>query len=311
MNEMKKPDTVSDETLSRLNAQLADLMAHEEAGGDDLDAQLLPLFLQEADELCDRIADSLTAGDSLSRLLHTLKGSARMTGVMRIGHLAHEMESCSPARAALLTEYLQQIYVILDELHTLPAALPPMEVNLKDRLAKLVLHTAKESGKQVHLNYSGIALPEKLLVPLEHLLRNAIVHGIEDEITRINSGKSAAGEIVLTVQHEGCELLVQLGDDGRGLDLQALRIQAVKRGLMKSDEWPAEDWLAQLIFIPGLSTVEQVSELAGRGVGMDVVKHEIAALGGQINVISSAGTGAQFTIRLPLSPVCRRQGNVE
>ena len=303
MKNMKNLNAVSDETLSRLNAQLAAIMEHEEACGDDLDAYLLPLFLQEADELCGKIAGSLTDGETLSRLLHTLKGSARMTGAMRIGHLAHEMESCLSDYPFVLTEYLQQIKVILDELRTLPAALQTEDVNLNERLKKLVLHTATESGKQVHLNCSGESLPEKMWAPMEHLLRNAIVHGLEDEKTRVNCGKPATGEITLTVRHEGYELLVQVSDDGRGLDLQALRIQAVKRGLIKADELPDEDWLAQLIFIHGLSTVDKVSELAGRGVGMDVVKHEITALGGQIDVISSAGRGAQFTIRLPQSQV--------
>ncbi len=320
-----------DEALAQLNAHLKAIRSFEDANSlhDDVDAELLPVFLEEADELCPKIGSCLRAlrdGTShdphlLNRLLHTLKGSARMTGVMRIGDIAHAMEGRLLAdgteadfRDALEAD-LNQISTLLEELR-LHAAEENTDkadqidrragfVGTRERLYRTLRQTAKELGLRVNLELigfdAGLDVPEKMTAPLEHLLRNAIVHGIENEQQRIANGKEAIGEITLSLRRENNQVILELDDDGRGLDLAALRAQAIKKGLLAdADTLVNDDQLAQLIFIPGMSTAVEVTQLAGRGIGMDVVRSEIAALGGRIDVSSRPGLGTQFIIHIPL-----------
>jgi chemosensory pili system protein ChpA (sensor histidine kinase/response regulator) len=137
--------------------------------------------------------------------------------------------------------------------------------------------------------------------PLEHVLRNAVTHGIERPAERLERGKPEFGEIRLDARQEGNEVVLTLADDGGGLDLEGIRAQAVERGLMVHGEQMEDRHLGDLIFLPGFSTAEEVTQIAGRGVGMDVVREEVRALGGRIEVDSSAGQGVTFTIRLPLT----------
>ena len=451
---------------------------------DDLDEQLLPIFLDEADELLPKIGDCLRAlrqapdGELnlLNRLLHTLKGSARMTGAMRMGDIAHTMES-SLLEENLASETLDALESDLDQLNTLleelrsgkvqateePAAVEEMvemtsagleraqqvgmlrvrsdvidrlvnqagevsvarsrvetelrafkdgllelsgsvtrlrkqlreveiqaesqiqarvslaaehneqfdplefdrftrlqeltrfmnesvhdvqtvqqtllknidETNsalfaqarlnrelqqnlmgvrmvpfssMSERLYRLVRQTGKELNRRANLELEGTnveldrSVLEKMTAPFEHLLRNAIVHGLEDEQQRINSGKDAIGEIRLSLRQESNEVVFEFSDDGKGLNFAGLRAEALKKGLLGdiSDDI-SEDQLAQLIFTTGISTAAEVTEIAGRGIGMDVVRSEITALGGRIDVTSQPGKGTRFTIHLPLT----------
>jgi chemosensory pili system protein ChpA (sensor histidine kinase/response regulator) len=179
--------------------------------------------------------------------------------------------------------------------------------SISDRLYRIVRQTAKELNKRVNLELlgSGVELDrsvlEKMTAPFEHLLRNAVVHGMEDEQTRSLAGKPAIGEIHLHLRQESNEVVFEFSDDGAGLNFAVLREKAEARGLLQPGEEASEDQLAQLIFISGLSTAREVTEVAGRGVGMDVVRSEIAALGGRIDVSSKPGSGTHFTIHLPLT----------
>ncbi|MFA6970726.1 MAG: ATP-binding protein [Gallionella sp.] len=327
-----------DAALVHLNTHLAAIRTAEDELRDDVDAELLPVFLEEADELCPRIGHCLRALHNepnhdpqlLNRLLHTLKGSARMTGVMRIGNIAHTMEGRLLAngteadlRNALEIDFAR-INSLLEELRRLTAkeninpaagldrsAIPVGEergtlAQVSERLYRTVRQTAKQLNKRVNLEliWNGVVLDrsvlKKMTAPLEHLLRNAIVHGIEDEPLRIASGKEIIGEITLSLRRENNEAIFELGDDGRGLNLAALRAQAIEKGLpVDADTSASCDQLAQLIFIPGISTAGEVTQVAGRGIGMDVVRSEITELGGQINVSSIPGQGTRFTIHLP------------
>ncbi|WIM04630.1 MAG: Hpt domain-containing protein [Candidatus Nitricoxidivorans perseverans] len=176
---------------------------------------------------------------------------------------------------------------------------------LADRLHRIVRQTAKELGKRANLDIRGGQIEldrsvlEKMTGPLEHLLRNAVVHGLEAPEQRVASGKAGVGEIMLTLTQEGNEVQIELADDGRGLDLALIRAKAVERGLAGADA--DERQLTQLIFLSGFSTAEQLTELSGRGIGMDVVKNETASLGGRIEVTSTAGQGSLFRIYLPLT----------
>jgi chemosensory pili system protein ChpA (sensor histidine kinase/response regulator) len=468
---------------------------------DDVDAQLLPVFLEEADELCPSIGAGLRAMRAnpedenelhlLYRLLHTLKGSARMTGAMRMGEIAHDMEgrlvAGAQAKDAGLWDELESdfdyVNLLLEELRTgkvapvpiaemnraaaeeasaefaegteLPAlhigaertqvasmlrvrsdvidrlvnqageisvARSRMETELRafkdglmeltgsvtrlrkqlreveiqaesqiqarislsaendeqfdplefdrftrlqeltrfmnesvhdvqtvqqsllknidetnsvifaqarlnrelqqnlmnvrmvpfgsmsERLYRLVRQTAKELNKRANLELTGTGVEldrsvlEKMTAPFEHLLRNAIAHGMEDEQVRVRNGKAAIGEVKLNLRQENNEVIFEFSDDGKGLNFAALRQEAIYKGLLEeNDNTVTDDQIAQLIFTSGISTAREVTEVAGRGIGMDVVRSEITALGGRIDVSSQTGLGTQFTIHLPLT----------
>ncbi|MGC3962292.1 MAG: Hpt domain-containing protein [Rhodocyclaceae bacterium] len=176
-----------------------------------------------------------------------------------------------------------------------------------DRLYRVVRQTAKELGKRANLDIRNGRIEidrgvlDKMIAPIEHLLRNAIAHGIESPADRVVAGKPEFGQITLTLSQLSNEIALEIRDDGRGLNYERILARGRSVGLVGADETPAEARLTQLIFEPGFSTAETVSGVAGRGVGMDVVKSETLAVGGRIDVASNAGQGARFMIRLPLT----------
>jgi chemosensory pili system protein ChpA (sensor histidine kinase/response regulator) len=443
---------------------------------DDLDGDLLPLFLEEARELVPQIAGDLREwktnprdaklADAVKRALHTLKGSARMAGAIRLGELTHLMESriefalesgelapavfedlqaqmdrlsidvermqqpaaAAPAAAvpaaapaamlrvnaerldALITEsgevaiararieaelrlvkqslgdlnesivrlrsQLHEVEIQADSqmlsrrevLHERDPEFDPLEFdrytrlqeltrmmaeglndaasiqqtvvknlgetdaallqqarigrelqqdlmrmrafpfsNLGERLHRVVRQSARDLGKKAELAIEGgqveldRSVLERMAGPLEHLLRNALVHGIELPQARSTAGKDEAGRIAIRLRQEANEVVLVLSDDGAGLQLERLRARALEKGLIGPDQAATEEEQAQLVFLSGLSTAETVTELAGRGVGMDVVRAEIAALGGRVDVATAQGAGTTFTISLPLT----------
>ncbi|THF63844.1 response regulator [Pseudothauera nasutitermitis] len=179
--------------------------------------------------------------------------------------------------------------------------------NLADRLHRVVRQSAKDLGKRATLDLRGGRIEldrgvlEHMVAPLEHLLRNSIAHGIEAPAARREAGKAEIGEITLTVRQEGNEIAIDLADDGAGLDFARIAERARANGLLGADEQADEKRLTNLIFVPGFSTAGSVSTLSGRGVGMDVVKSETAALGGRLDVSSQPGQGTRFRIYLPLT----------
>lgn len=179
--------------------------------------------------------------------------------------------------------------------------------SVADRLYRVVRQTAKELGKKANLDIRGgqveldRSVLEKMTGPIEHLLRNAITHGLEEGPQRQAAGKPEIGEIGLTLSQEGNEIVIDMVDDGAGLDFERIRNKAIEQGLLAPDLHPEETALAELIFQPGFSTAKELTEIAGRGVGMDVVKAETAQLGGRVEVTSTAGKGARFRIYLPLT----------
>ena len=140
-----------------------------------------------------------------------------------------------------------------------------------------------------------------MIGPLEHLLRNAIVHGIGSREERKAAGKSETGELLVEIRQEGNEVVIQLSDDGKGLDLPKIRERAVAAGLVPEDRELSDSEIENMIFQSGFSTAGEVTALAGRGVGLDVVRAEAASLGGRVNVTSEAGKGTRFTVNLPLT----------
>ncbi len=175
------------------------------------------------------------------------------------------------------------------------------------RLQRVVQQTAGENGKRVEIVFDGAEAEldrnvlERMTAPLEHLLRNAVIHGIELPSDREQAGKAISGRLTLTLWREGSQLHIELADDGRGLDLEAIRQAAVRRRLMPEDATVSDDEVAQFIFLPGFSTARQLTQDAGRGVGMDVVAAEVKQLGGTLELASETGKGARFKVRLPLT----------
>lgn len=179
--------------------------------------------------------------------------------------------------------------------------------SVTDRLYRIVRQTGKDLNKRANLELAGTSVEldrsvlEKMTAPFEHLLRNAMAHGLESEQQRSQMGKQPIGEIRLSLRQENNEVVFELSDDGAGLNFAALREKAIAHHLLQDSDVATEEQLAQLIFASGISTATEVTEVAGRGIGMDVVHSEITALGGRIDVISHSGKGTKFTIHLPLT----------
>jgi chemosensory pili system protein ChpA (sensor histidine kinase/response regulator) len=179
--------------------------------------------------------------------------------------------------------------------------------NLADRFYRVVRQTAKELDKKANLEFKGTrteldrSVLEKITAPFEHLLRNAIAHGIETPDKRLAAGKAEIGEISIDAVQRGNEVVLTVTDDGAGLNFARIREKAIQAGLLAPDVELPEAQLAQYIFMPGFSTASEVNQIAGRGVGMDVVKNEITSLGGRVDIASTPGRGATFTITLPLT----------
>jgi len=178
---------------------------------------------------------------------------------------------------------------------------------ISERLYRVVRLAAKETGKQVKLDILGASIEmdrgvlDRMTPAFEHLLRNCVAHGIEAPQGRAAAGKDASGSITVHVRQEGNDVSVQFQDDGAGLDLQRIREKAVQQGLVAADQQIGEQEAANLIFLPGFSTAATVTELSGRGVGMDVVRNEVNALGGRIETATTAGQGTTFKLVLPLT----------
>ncbi|MCF6355486.1 MAG: Hpt domain-containing protein [Candidatus Polarisedimenticolaceae bacterium] len=175
------------------------------------------------------------------------------------------------------------------------------------RLHRIVRQTCNQLGKSASLEVQGTegemdrGILDRILSPLEHLLRNAVSHGIESPEERVLAGKERAGVVLLSLVREGTDVLLTVADDGAGLKLESIRQRAVERGLLNSHAEISDSDLMQLILEPGFSTVDEVTQISGRGVGMDVVVSEIKQINGSLEIASEPGQGTRFTIRLPLT----------
>lgn len=178
---------------------------------------------------------------------------------------------------------------------------------ISDRLYRVVRLAAKESAKQVKLDIVGGSIEmdrgvlDRMTPAFEHLLRNCVAHGVETPDRRAVAGKDAAGTITIVVKQEGNDVSVEFQDDGAGLDIARIREKAIQQGLITPQQQLTEGDAANLIFLPGFSTAQQVTELAGRGIGMDVVRAEVNALGGRIETTTQQGRGTSFKLVLPLT----------
>ncbi len=174
------------------------------------------------------------------------------------------------------------------------------------RFPRMVRDIASRLGKKVNLKTSGEGTEldkgviEKIVDPLVHLVRNAIDHGLETTEQRIAAGKPEAGTVTLSAAHQGGHIIIEVGDDGRGLNRERILAKAAERGIAVPEN-PTDAQVWDLVFAPGFSTAEALTDLSGRGVGMDVVRKNINALGGQVEIRSRQGEGTTVSIRLPLT----------
>ena len=201
------------------------------------------------------------------------------------------------AQARLSRDVQQQLLAV----RTVPFA------SLSERLYRILRQTAKELNKKTNLEIRGgqteldRGVLEKLVAPLEHLLRNAIDHGIEERADRLAASKSEIGELAITVRQEGNEIALTLADDGRGLPLDEIKSKAMASGLFGAGVEPTQAQVIEAIFAPGFTTAQEVTRISGRGIGMDVVKNSITSLGGRVEVATTSGKGTTFTLYLPLT----------
>ncbi|MGY6499438.1 MAG: chemotaxis protein CheA [Acidimicrobiales bacterium] len=181
--------------------------------------------------------------------------------------------------------------------------------NVWNKFPRVVRDLATSFGKQVHIEMEGAdteldkTIVEAIKDPLTHLVRNSIDHGIESPEVRTGAGKSAEGRLTLRAFHEGGQVIIEIADDGKGIDVERIRDKAIDRGLITRDQAEAMSAreLVNLIFLPGLSTAEAVTNVSGRGVGMDVVKTNIERIGGALDVQTEIGEGTTFRIKIPLT----------
>ncbi len=199
---------------------------------------------------------------------------------------------------------------VLDELHkcVLKIRMVPVE-QLFRRFPRVVRDIAKLCGKDIALEVAGEhtdldkGILDALAEPLTHLVRNAVDHGIEPSSERLNSGKPARGTVFLNAYHQGTQVVIEVRDDGRGIDLDLIRGQAVRSGLLKTEDAQRLDSqdVLNLVFEPGFSTASEVTQVSGRGVGLDVVRTVLDRLKGTVHISSSLGKGTSIQLRVPLT----------
>ena len=277
------------QTVTRLREQLRKLEAETEA-------QILHRHQEDlAEEEFDPLElDRYSSIQQLSRALaETANDVASINELLR--GLSNETDTLLTQQARVTTELqdgLMQTRMVSLQRHV-------------SRLARIVRQAASETGKPTELVVEGAAseldrqVLESMLPPFEHLLRNAVVHGIEPTERRRAAGKPDTGTVTLRLKREGSEVIVEVVDDGAGLDLVAIRRKAREQGLLGARDEVSDEEAMELILKPGFSTAGELTQAAGRGVGMDVVDTEIKKLGGSLRIESMAGQGTRFIIRLP------------
>lgn len=207
-----------------------------------------------------------------------------------------------------LLESVQEVQSLVDELQSSALQLRMVQIGETfNRFTRVVRDTAVDLGKNVNLQIVGAdteldkSMVEKISDPLMHLVRNALDHGLEGPDERIAAGKTAEGSLVLSAYHDSGSIVIEIRDDGRGINRQKVFQKALEKKIVTADMALNDHEIDNLIFAPGFSTADAVSNLSGRGVGMDVVKRNIESLRGTVTIESSPGLGSTFQLRLPLT----------
>jgi chemosensory pili system protein ChpA (sensor histidine kinase/response regulator) len=280
------------ENVNRMRAQLRDIEIQAES-----QMQSRISLAQESETPFDPLEfDRFTRFQELTRMMAESVNDVA-TVHQNLLKAVGESEAATSAQARL-TRALQ---ANLMRIRMVPFA------SVSERLFRIVRQAAKETEKRAVLDIKGgqtevdRSVLERITAPFEHMLRNSVAHGIEPPAERVKKGKPELGEVRIEVRQEGNEIVLAVLDDGAGLNFERIRAKALAQGLLKPEDNPTDGEVAEFIFHPGFSTASEVTQLAGRGVGMDVVKSEIAALGGRVDLASDNGKGTRFTIYLPLT----------
>ena len=284
MNEMEQTNARLRDQLRRLDIETeAQIIARFQREGDAGDVTFDPLELDRFSNL-----------QQLSRGLG--ESAADMTSLQQtLDDLTRQYETLLLQQSRVSSELQEGL---------MRTRMVPFDA-LVPRLRRVLRQAAQETGKQVQLKLDGSQgeldrnVLERMTAPLEHMLRNAVAHGIETPELRRRSNKRDEGTVRIAVRREGSEVVLEVGDDGSGLDRGAIRRRAVQRGLLREGAVLSDSDLDALIFEPGFSTADEVSRLAGRGVGMDVVASEVRQLGGSLDIATRPDQGTTFTLRLP------------
>ena len=283
-----------DQTVSRLRDQLRKLEIETEA-------QIIARYQREQHDTGIGAFDPLEL-DRFSQLQQLSRGlSESVSDLVSIQSLLDDQTRQSE------TLLLQQQRVNTDlQEGLMRTRMVPFD-SLVPNLRRTLRQAAQELGKRAQLKVDGAHgemdrnLLERMKAPFEHMLRNALAHGIEKPADRIAAGKPAEGTVNIVVSREATEVVLRVSDDGRGMDCEAIRRHAIERGLLKPDVQLSDRDLYGFVLETGFSTAEELTQLAGRGVGMNVVHNEIKQLGGSLAIDSTPGKGAVFTIRLPFT----------
>jgi len=281
-----------DSTISRLQEQLRRL---------DIETEAQILFRQEQMAVHDENFDPLEMDrySALQQLSRSLIESASDLYDLR----SELTDKVKDAETILLQQ--SRINTTLQE-GLMRSRMVPFS-RMVPRLRRIVRQVATELGKKVSLELDNVEgeldrnVLERMVPPFEHMLRNAVDHGIEMPEDRIAAGKPETGRIVLTLGREGSDVIIRLADDGRGINLKRVREKAIERGLMTESAQLSDYDITQFILHAGFSTAESITQISGRGVGMDVVHAEIKQLGGDVSIHSQWGKGTEFVIRLPFT----------
>ncbi len=291
---------------------LGDVLAHQEPIG--------TLLMKSGAVNADKLTAALAEQHHLRNQARAAKGTdsvrvpaERLDELMdRVGELVIAQSRLKQVAAANRDLQVQSVAEEIERLAmdlrdtTMGVRMLPIG-SLFGRFRRLVHDLARELGKKIELTAIGEeteldkTVIDRLNDPLIHLIRNAIDHGLELPDERAAHGKPDQGRITLTARHAGAEVLVSVGDDGRGLDRARIQARAEEQGLLTPGAKLTDSELFQIVFQPGFSTAREVTSLSGRGVGMDVVKRTIDALRGTIDVSSTPGLGSEVTLRLPLT----------
>lgn len=222
--------------------------------------------------------------------------------------LAQKVQEANLPPSSGLVSGLEDLEQLTREIQDSVMAIRAQQVRaVFQRMPRLLREVAGITGKQVRLVTEGDATEvdrsviERLAEPLTHLIRNAVDHGVEPPDDRIAAGKDPEGVVTLSARHRGGRIVIEIADDGRGIDRPAVFRSAVAKGLIAADANLTDEAIDELIFLPGFSTARSVSDISGRGVGMDVVRRSVQALGGRIGIASATGRGSTITLSLPLT----------
>ncbi len=284
-----------DQTVQRLRSQLRMLEIETEA-------QIIARFQREHREAGNTTVFDPLELDRFSQLQQYSRALAESVSDLvsiqgMLDELTRQAENLLVQQSRVSTELQEGL------LRTRMLPFDTMVPNLRRTLRQ----AAQEEGKSAQLYVDGAHgemdrnLLDRIKAPFEHMLRNAVAHGIESPAERRKAGKPAEGAVRIRVAREATEVVVRVSDDGRGLDREAVRKRGVERGLIRADARLSDDQLLALITQPGFSTASTVTQLAGRGVGMDVVANEIKQLGGSLAIESQPGQGTTFVLRLPFT----------